>query len=232
MNRLVAALRTIGRVLAFRFDARDVEEFDWTHLAVGLFFTWLAGMGRYWDNPRAVPLQHLGVGSVIYVFVLATYLFLFVWPLSPERWSFRKLLTFVTLTSPPALLYAIPVERWMSLEAAQSVNLWFLAAVAVWRVALYSLYLRRWCLLTGWVQACATLLPLALIVAALTFLNLEHVVFNMMAGNEWSDPSPADDTYGVLKLLTVVSFLLSPFLFVLYVVAVSKRESRRLKDRE
>src|SRR3712207_7552248 len=50
-------------------------------LAFGLACTWLVGVGRYWDNPRASLLQHLGVGSVVYVFALA----LLLWLRSEER---------------------------------------------------------------------------------------------------------------------------------------------------
>jgi|GEM_PF-4987218 len=46
-------------------------------------------------------------------------------------------LAFVTLTAPPALLYAIPVERFMTPSAASVTNAWFLAVVAAWRVGLW-----------------------------------------------------------------------------------------------
>lgn len=46
--------------------------FDWkAFLAYGFIFTWLAGVGRYWDNPRAELWQIMGLGSIAYVFVLA-----------------------------------------------------------------------------------------------------------------------------------------------------------------
>jgi hypothetical protein len=35
------------------------------YLAIGLVAACLAGIGRYWDNPRAHLWQHLGMGSVI-----------------------------------------------------------------------------------------------------------------------------------------------------------------------
>ena len=40
------------------------------------------------------------------------------------------------MTAPVAWLYAIPVEQWMSLEAAARFNIALLAVVAFWRVAL------------------------------------------------------------------------------------------------
>ena len=53
------------------------------------------------------------------------------------------MLIFVTLTSLPALLYAIPVEKFMALEYAQTANVLFLAVVASWRVALLIVFLKR-----------------------------------------------------------------------------------------
>ena len=66
-------LRTTGRILTFRRVAPDLKRLGSLYLTVGLGFTWLAGIGRYWDNPRAEWWQHLGFGSVIYVFALAGF---------------------------------------------------------------------------------------------------------------------------------------------------------------
>ncbi len=50
----------------------------------------------------------------------------------------------VCLTAPPALLYAIPVERFFDAATARNINTGFLAFVAAWRVALLAFYLMRW----------------------------------------------------------------------------------------
>ena len=126
------------------------------------------------------------------------------------------LLLFVTLTSPPAVLYAIPVERFISFEAAQQVNVWFLAVVAVWRVALLAVYLMRVAGLSRFAVLVATLLPLTLIVATLTALNLEHVVFKIMAGLEDHEKSVNDGAYTVLLIITYFSVMAFPVLLVLY----------------
>ena len=40
-----------ARLLTFRRPRLAFQD-DWKpFLAFGLFFTWLAGIGRYWDNP-------------------------------------------------------------------------------------------------------------------------------------------------------------------------------------
>jgi len=103
----------------------------------GIAFAWIAGMGRNWDHPSAHIWQYAGLGSVAYIFVLAAIIWLIVLPIRPEKWSYLSVLTFVGLTSPLDWLYAIPVERMTTMDFAISANMWFLAIVAFWRVALY-----------------------------------------------------------------------------------------------
>jgi hypothetical protein len=194
----------MAAVLTFRASREELLGLGRPELIAGLLCTWVVGMGRYWDNPRAEFLQHLGVGSVVYVIALALFLTLVLRPMSKEV-SYSKILTFVTLTSPPAMLYAIPVEQFMTLKAAQLTNVWFLATVAVWRVALLVSYIRK-ALLLSWARTIVvTLVPLMLIVASLALLNLEHVVFRIMGGLADSDRSANDGAYMVVLLLTWLS---------------------------
>jgi hypothetical protein len=183
-------------------------------------FTWLAGIGRYWDSPRASTLQHLGLGSLAYVVVLSTFLWLLLMPLYPARWSFREILTFVCAVSPPALLYAIPVEKFMSLADARRANVWFLAVVAAWRVALYVIFLVRYAGFRYLRLIVAMLLPLAAIVFGLTLLNLERAVFDIMAGLDPAGGTSADAAYAVLFAITIMSYTLTPVMAGLYLVAV------------
>ena len=210
----------IARVLTGRFSAEDVENTGRAHLAVGLAFTWLAGIGRYWDSPRASTLQHLGLGSVAYVLVLSAFLWLLLMPMRPDRWSYVKILTFVCAVAPPALLYAIPVERFMSLNAARSVNVWFLAIVATWRVILYFVFLVQYAGFRGLRLLVGALLPLAIIVFSLTALNLERAVFDLMAGISPTEGTSADTAYSVLFTLSLFSYLASPVMVLLYFVAI------------
>lgn len=217
LRRLIA---DVGRFLAFRKTSAQLHSHARSYLAFGLLVTWLVGIGRYWDSPRAELWQHLGLGSLAYVFVLALLLWLLIWPLRPQRWSYFNVLLFVTLCSPPALLYAVPVERFMSMHAAQVTNAWFLGLVAAWRVALLIVFLRRVAQLSWPSIVIATLLPLALIVVSLMFLNLEHVVFNLMAGIRDAEISSADFAYGIVVLLSVLSYVAAPFLLIGYVIAI------------
>jgi len=199
-----------------------VSIYNW-YLAFGILFTWLCGIGRYWDNPRADLWQYLGLGSVIYIFVLALIVWLVLLPLKPHQWNYKNVLLFISLTSPPAILYAIPIEKYMSLESAQLANVWFLAIVAIWRVLLFFKYLKNSAKLSGLCVFVATLLPLTLIVALLTALNLEHVVFKLMAGLEEGEKSANDSAYFIIMLITFFSIMASPVLLSLYGWLIFKR---------
>ena len=209
-------LNVVIRLLTFRITREELLLFNYNHLAFGIACTWIVGIGRWWDDPGANLLQHLGIGSVVYVFLLSLLLWLVIWPLKPQNWSYRHVLTFVSLTSPPAILYAIPVERFTSLETARSLNVWFLAIVAAWRVALLFFYLRRHARLSAFSIAVAALLPITFIVVTLTVLNLERAVFDVMGGLR-EGGTANDSAYGVLVALTILSTILFIPLLVCYI---------------
>lgn len=208
------------RLLTFRPVGSAVPAHWRAFLLFGLLFTWLAGIGRYWDNPRAHRWQHIGLGSLIYVFVLAFVIWAMLIALKPKNWSYLNVLLFVTLTSPPAILYAIPVERFMSRQAAVSANVWFLGVVAIWRLALYAVFLRRTARLSVMAVIVGTLLPISIIIVTLAILNLEHVVFNIMGGIREDERSVNDGAYFFVLNLTLFSILLAPLLAIAYGVLV------------
>lgn len=198
MRRLLA---TTFRVLTLRAPRRELRNLGPGALPFGLAVTLLAGIGRYWDDPGAHLLQHLGLVSVAIAASLAMLLWFLIRPITREPPGFSEVLTYVALTAPPALLYAVPVERWVDLATAQRANAWFLAVVASWRVVLLFRYLRVG-LELGWGRTIVVaLLPLAAIVAGLTYLNLERAVFQLMAGIRQAG-TPADQAYFILMLLT------------------------------
>ena len=228
---VIPRLSRWARLLTFNASHGDLAALDARDLALGLLATWIVGMGRYWDDPGAVLLQHLGVGSVVYVFVLAFFLWLVIWPLGPANWSYVRVLTFVGLVAPPAVLYAIPIERLTTLRVAQTVNVWFLAIVAAWRVALLLFFLRRFAALTYPRLIVGSLLPMTLIVNALTVLNLERAVFEIMGGLRQAGTA-ADSAYGVLLAITVLADLALMPVLLAYLVLVSfalreRREARQ-----
>jgi len=214
----MGTLFTAFRLLTFRSTPDELRALKYRELAFGLGCTWLVGMVRWWEDPKASLLQHLGLGSVAYVFILAFFLWLVLWPLTPLHWSLLNVLIFVTLTSPPAILYAIPVRHGLALQTAQAVRLWLLAVVAGWRVALLVFYLRRGAGLAGFRWILAALFPLLLIVFVLTVLNLERVVFDFMGGIRASGRSVNDTAYGVLFLIAMISTLAFLPLLACYLV--------------
>ncbi len=80
-------LKTIARLLTFRLTREEMLAFKWSHFFAGLAGTWVVGMGRYWDHGKASLMQHLGIGSVIYIFILAGLIWLIVKPYFVEDWS-------------------------------------------------------------------------------------------------------------------------------------------------
>lgn len=215
--------------LFFRATREELDALSWeTCLGPALVATWLVGMGRYWDHPSAHLLQMLGVGSVVYVFALGALLWAVIVPLRPRRWEYLQTVTFVGLTAPPAFLYAIPVERWMTLDHAILTNAWFLALVAAWRVALLLFVYRRYAELTWPRTLVGALLPLSAIVTALFALNLEKAVFDIMGG--FRQPTANDGAYAVLFLLTLLAFYGAIPLLVIYLMLArrARQESREL----
>jgi hypothetical protein len=213
-------LRDEWRFLTFRRVSAAVHTQSRLFLKAGLVFTWLAGIGRYWDNPRAHIWQKLGLGSVVYVFILALLIWALMAPLLPRNWSYRNVLLFLTLTAPPALLYAIPVEKFMPWHAALQANVAFLGVVSLWRVALYVKFLRRTAGMNIGGVLIGTLLPLSIIIFVIAVLNLEHVVFNLMGGLRPQDLSPNDAAYQLVVGLALLSFFVAPVLLVVYLILI------------
>jgi hypothetical protein len=226
MTTRTPVLSTAFRVLTFRARTSDYEGLDGRHLVFGLACAWLAGIGRYWDNPRVEGVQKLGLGSVAYVLALSLLLFVLVRPLRPDRWTYRRTAAFVALTAPPALIYAVPVERLYPLDRARAINVAFLLVVASWRVALYGHFLRRSARLR-WASLLAALLaPLTIIVVALVLLNLERAVFDLMAGIR-DDGTASDEAYATLIALGFYSVAASPLVAVLWISEVVLARRRR-----
>ncbi|MAT92468.1 MAG: hypothetical protein CME59_07690 [Halioglobus sp.] len=217
-------LRQQFKFLVFQKVEIDLDRHLASYLTYIFIVSWIVGMGRYWDHPDAYFWQYAGLGSVIYIVVLSAFLYAVVLPLKPKRWSYSLVLIFVGLTSLPALLYAIPVERFMPLDQAQIVNAWFLGIVALWRVLLYVQFLFKGAGLGKFGTLIATLLPLSGIVVVLAILNLEHVMFDMMSGVRPGNESPNDIAYQVVFLLSMFAFMAFPITLICYMVEISRRK--------
>lgn len=215
-NQQSSILGTAFLALTFRATQRDLLKLNFRHLAFGLVCTWIVGMGRYWDSADATLAQHMGIGSLIYVMALGLLIWLVGRPLAGSDWSFRRLLTFITLTSPPALLYAIPVERLCDSSTAQSLNLGLLGLVAAWRVALLVFYLSRLGAMRWYSVGLLTLLPLTAIVGFVTVLNLQHAVLSAMAGLQGPLTPPMLRIEEWINWLGMLSYIAFGILLVAY----------------
>lgn len=221
----MSIIRSITRLLTFRLTRDEMLQFKLKHFIAGLTGTWIVGMGRYWDDKGANLLQHLGLGSVIYIFVLAAFIWLIVKPFFVDMWNYFTVVTFISLTSFPAILYAIPVEKFVSIKTATTMNVWFLIIVASWRLCLLYYFLRHFTSLGINNILTITLMPICLIITSLTALNLHRVVFNIMGG--LSEPNVHDGAYTVLLFLTVVSVILIIPLLIAYGFGIYNRYKKR-----
>lgn len=211
-------LSIIFKILFFCFTKRDIHVFDRRHFLIGITGTWLAGIGRYWDHPQANLLQYLGLGSIIYIFILSLLIYLVTLPYKLNQWSYFKVLTFISLTSFPAILYAIPVEKFLPLGVAASVNAWFLGIVALWRLALLFRFLKVYDHLKWWNAFFISVFPMCLLIVTLTALNLEKAVFDIMAGLR--NTTGREKAYGVLLTLTYFSLILFLPLLFGYIIGI------------
>jgi hypothetical protein len=225
---MMAELKTAFRVVTFQASREELSSLNSRHLLLGVIMTWLVGIGRWWEDPRANLFQHLGIGSVVYVFILALFLWLIIWPVCVEaRPSYFNVLTFISFTAPPAILYAIPVRTMFDVHTGQTIRLWMLALVAGWRVALLVFYLRRRVQFSVLRTTVTALLPLTVIVCALGALNLEKVVFDFMGRAHPEDASVNDSAYVVLFLISLFSFYLFLPLLVIYIGCIIDAITRR-----
>lgn len=162
---------------------------DRSSLWIGLVFVLSASFAREYDGE---DLLHepwhllLPVGASLAASFL---LFLVVWfplivqraPRPPFLTAYRAFLTLFWMTAPLAWLYAVPYERFLSPGAATKANLWTLALVAAWRVALM---VRVVSVLTARSIAASLYLVMAFAdVVALTAISLmPKPVFSIMGG--------------------------------------------------
>ena len=220
--------KTLRKLLTFKLTRAEMLNFNKHHFILGLIGTWMVGMGRYWDDTGANWMQHLGLGSVIYIFVLALFIWLILLPFKIKNWNYFIVVTFISLTSFPAIFYAIPVERFLSIETSNTINVWFLAIVAAWRLTLLYYFLKHFTKLSRGNIITVTLMPICVIISVLTMLNLHKVVFNVMGGMR--EPTQHDSSYFVLMLLTGLSLILSIPLLIFYGMAIYKRR-KLLKEK-
>ncbi len=95
--------------------------------------------------------------------------------------------------------------------------------VALWRIALYGMFLWRYAGLRNASFVAALLAPLALILFALVALNLEDAIFEIMAGIERErtpEQDLADARFGIVNVLFVFSLITVPVWLLTYLIGL------------
>ncbi len=194
-------LRDVGRFVTFRSNQELCDRFSWKHFAVGLVLTWMVGIARNWDLATAPVWASLGLASVAYIFFMAAGIWVFTRFIAFPSIPYMKVLTMVSLTAAPGLIYGIPVEMFMAPQDARSTNVVFLFLVASYRVALALQYL---CLAgrLNLIQSFFTLgSPISAIVVGLHMTGRVQMVFDLMGGNRGRESVPMEEETVILNTL-------------------------------
>ncbi len=128
----------------FVFDAKAIRTIASNPLAtwLGLLFVVSAGFAREYDGEYLVaepwhaliPIAASLIGCSFMVVLLYAIAY---WQVETSFLkTFRTFLNVYWMTAPLAWLYAIPVEQFFDPGDATRANLWLLALVSIWRVAL------------------------------------------------------------------------------------------------
>jgi hypothetical protein len=183
-------------------------------LVVGGFLVLSVALARNYDRVSLLHEPWRLLGPFVASLAISGALFLFIYGLS--RWkgmenpgvsrAYFSFLTLYWMTAPLGWLYAIPYERFLSPLGAVKANLWTLALVSLWRVALMT----RVVSVVFGVRVLAAL-PLVMLVAdaaALAALYLVPLpVIHVMGGI-----SPEQDALAwAAMLVTVLCWLTLPF---------------------
>ena len=127
------------------------------------------------------------------------------------------------------LKVANAVEAWRRLSLQQQkkevrvhhrIVTMFLTIVAIWRLSLLFYFIRKVTELKWWIIFTNAMLPICLIIASLTVLNLHRVVFNIMGGIRTE--TAHDSAYAVLFFLTTISIVLVGPLLLSYFISIYK----------
>lgn len=213
----------LGKALTFQLRWEDISRFNWRCLVLGLALTWLAGMGRHWDDTSALHIAHrMGAGSLVYAFFLSLFLWLIVLPLRRKELRFLHMFTLVTFTGPLAFVYAIPIEWWTQPDQAALFNAGALAFVATYRVAMLWFFLWRGTQLPAFIATVVVSLPLCIILTVLGVLTVLESIAISMGGIRAGAPTIQDQIDTVISNIAALSFIALPVLFIIYIVLVAK----------
>ena len=179
------ALIDMADVLLLRIKTDRIREFGWWHFFFGIAVTWLVGVGRWWDDPGADPVRLTGIGSIVYVLFLSSFVYLVARPMAaadaPLKNAWRVLIA-VTLTAAPAALYAFPIEQFGSPDLHLNYNSAALFAVSTWRVMMFYHLLRAGGSMDKKQAWAVMLVVISVILGVLGFFGVLGAVANSMGG--------------------------------------------------
>lgn len=225
MNGIVTVLGDFLRFALFKPLQGDPSKHWRAYLLTGVAITWIVGFGRYWDDAEAPLLLRSGVTSIFYALALSGFIWLLVLGLKPDLWSYRNVLLMVMMTALPGVIYAVPVEMFLDAESAGAINMFFLAIVAAWRMALYYTFLLRVTKLPVYPRLIAWLLPPGIIVAVLGFYGAMYAIAAGMGGVR-GEADPQLATMEALALLGMASWISLPLLIPAYIAFAVMRYKR------
>lgn len=172
-------------VLLLRITSERIRRFGWWHLFLGVAVTWLVGVGRWYDDPMADPVRLTGVGSIVYVLFLGTFIYLVARPLASADSPLRnagKVIIAVMLTAAPAALYAFPIERFGDPDLHLNYNTAALFVVSTWRVMMFYSILRQGGEMDKKQTWAVMLVVISVILGVLGFFGVLGAVANSMGG--------------------------------------------------
>jgi hypothetical protein len=199
-----------------------------TSVYVGLLFVLAAGLAREYDGEdlRSEPwhlLLPLGaslVTSALLYVLLKALLWLRGGEADGRKLSYRELLSLYWMTAPLALLYGIPVERFLSAGDATRANLTLLGIVSLWRV----LVMTRALSVVYQVSFFRALFPLMLFAdsVALALLSISpRPIMSIMGGIRLSESEQV--LHNVSFTVNVLGFLSLPIWLIGALIAVCSK---------
>eukprot|EP00913_Durusdinium_trenchii_P023355 g21933.t1 len=194
---------------------------------LGFVLVLSAGFAREYDGEDLLYAPwHLLLplaASLVTSFILLALLMLFAMRPESGNWSFlqgyRAFLGLYWLTAPLAWLYAIPVERFLPAGEATRMNLFLLAVVSIWRVALIT---RVISVLYG-VSALRAFFPVMLFadaIAVLLLLNSPLPIISIMGGIRLTESEQA--IRAASNFILVWGILTSPVWLLATLISASR----------
>jgi hypothetical protein len=208
------------RFLTFRSKEEDLYGTRWSLLILAVLGTWIAGIGRWVTDPDASLIQRTGIGSVAYILLLSMALYVVLWFVSTKKTRFFDVLAMVGMTAPPALVYAIPVERWFVAEVSAGLHGAALAFVSIYRVSLLIFFVVRCQRYNVPGAMFGILFLLSSIIVYLFTSGKTGITFTGMGGIERADAAIAQDVANAINSVACVGLLVAPLAGLCYLTFV------------